>query len=219
MCVLDGRNCLWGQSMSSIDFSPVRPLVCGAGHRELYGVTGFEDPKHWCNLALRGRPAQTAPSDAPSTFWMAHRRRTGPAGVAPQESSIVIAWNGTRRTAAQAKRWTPSMSSETRGRSDGRGRRAPRIALKIHFGAVPMSPLVRARQRRSVFARQIRQREEPRHSSRCGPRRQIRLILSNPARCRRKAAIPARRQARPAQPSQNAVDRRSFERAEIKNKF
>lgn len=49
----DGRNCLWGQSIGDIDFTRVRPLVCGAGHRALYGVTGFEDPNHWCNLALK----------------------------------------------------------------------------------------------------------------------------------------------------------------------
>ena len=55
----DGANCLWGQSLRDIDFSRVRPLVCGAAHRALYGVTGFEDPNHWCNLALR--PTQTGP--------------------------------------------------------------------------------------------------------------------------------------------------------------
>jgi hypothetical protein len=49
----DGRSCLWGQSIGDIDFPKVRPLVCGAGHRKLYGVTGFEDPNHWCNLALK----------------------------------------------------------------------------------------------------------------------------------------------------------------------
>jgi hypothetical protein len=51
----DGRNCLWGQSIGDIDFTKVRPLVCGPVHRNLYGVTGYEDPNHWCNLALRGR--------------------------------------------------------------------------------------------------------------------------------------------------------------------
>src|SRR5262245_26271465 len=56
----DGRNCLWGQKMSDIDFARVQPLVCGAAHRRLYGVTGFEDPKHWCNLALRP-PAPSPP--------------------------------------------------------------------------------------------------------------------------------------------------------------
>jgi hypothetical protein len=49
----DGRNCLWGKTIGEIDFTRVRPLVCGAGHRKLYGVTGFEDPNHWCNLAVR----------------------------------------------------------------------------------------------------------------------------------------------------------------------
>jgi hypothetical protein len=44
---------LWGQSIGNIDFTRVRPLICGARHRELYGVTGFEDPNHWCNLALK----------------------------------------------------------------------------------------------------------------------------------------------------------------------
>ena len=50
----DGRNCLWGQNINQIDFSKVRPLVCGANHRAAWGVTGYEDPKHWCNLAKEG---------------------------------------------------------------------------------------------------------------------------------------------------------------------
>jgi len=49
----DGRTCLWGTKMGDIDFTRVKPLACGAAHRELYGVTGFEDPNHWCNRALR----------------------------------------------------------------------------------------------------------------------------------------------------------------------
>lgn len=51
----DGRSCLWGQSIGDIDFTKVRPLVCGPVHRKLYGVTGYEDPNHWCNLALSRR--------------------------------------------------------------------------------------------------------------------------------------------------------------------
>jgi hypothetical protein len=39
----------------TIDFTKVRPLVCGPVHRKLYGVTGYEDPNHWCNLALSRR--------------------------------------------------------------------------------------------------------------------------------------------------------------------
>jgi hypothetical protein len=67
----DGSNCLWGVAMGSIDFSKVKPLVCGAAHRRLYGVTGFEDPNHWCNLALKSgsasptRPDQPAPAAPP----------------------------------------------------------------------------------------------------------------------------------------------------------
>src|SRR4051812_17482319 len=48
----DAANCLWGKSIGEIDFTRVKPLVCRAAHRRLYGVTGFEDPSHWCNLAL-----------------------------------------------------------------------------------------------------------------------------------------------------------------------
>ena len=58
----DARNCLWGLSIGEIDFSKVRPLVCGAAHRTLYGVTGYEDPKHWCNLAQRQGLTQPAPA-------------------------------------------------------------------------------------------------------------------------------------------------------------
>jgi len=69
----DGANCLWGKRKDEIDFAKVRPLACGARHRELYGSTGFEDPRHWCNLALRLNgtppppPAAPAPSPPPAT--------------------------------------------------------------------------------------------------------------------------------------------------------
>lgn len=61
----DGSNCLWGKTKAEIDFTKVRPLVCGAAHRRLYGVTGFEDPGHWCNLAQRERTAQKPPPAPP----------------------------------------------------------------------------------------------------------------------------------------------------------
>jgi len=61
----DGASCLWGTRMGDIDFSKVKPLVCGAQHRRLYGVTGFEDPKHWCNLALGPQPATQRPPATP----------------------------------------------------------------------------------------------------------------------------------------------------------
>jgi len=47
----DGRDCLWGLNQSQIDFNRLHPLICGANHRAVWGVTGYEDPKHWCNLA------------------------------------------------------------------------------------------------------------------------------------------------------------------------
>lgn len=52
----DGGGCLWGQTYDQIDFNRLRPLVCGAEHRAKWGVTGYEDPKHWCSLArtMRG---------------------------------------------------------------------------------------------------------------------------------------------------------------------
>ena len=49
----DAHDCLWGVSIDSIDFARVKPLVCGAGHQQVYGETGFDNPKHWCNLAGR----------------------------------------------------------------------------------------------------------------------------------------------------------------------
>ena len=62
----DGARCLWGTRMADIDFSKVKPLVCGAQHRRLYGATGFEDPKHWCNLALGERTTQKPPATSPT---------------------------------------------------------------------------------------------------------------------------------------------------------
>jgi hypothetical protein len=50
--------------MGEIDFSRVKPLACGAAHRRLYRVTGFEDSAHWCNLAL-GEPTTQKPAATP----------------------------------------------------------------------------------------------------------------------------------------------------------
>lgn len=46
----DAKNCLWGQSSSDIDFSKLKPLICGKMHRRLYGVYGYENSKHWCSI-------------------------------------------------------------------------------------------------------------------------------------------------------------------------
>jgi len=47
----DESSCLWGVAKADIDFNRLKPLVCGDMHRAKYGVTGYEDPKHWCNYA------------------------------------------------------------------------------------------------------------------------------------------------------------------------
>ena len=49
----NGGGCLWGVSYEQIDFSRLQPVVCGEQHRARWGVTGYENPLHWCNLARR----------------------------------------------------------------------------------------------------------------------------------------------------------------------
>ncbi len=49
----NGASCLWGLSYEQIDFARLKPLVCGEALRARWGVTGYEDPKHWCSLARR----------------------------------------------------------------------------------------------------------------------------------------------------------------------
>jgi hypothetical protein len=49
----DSRNCLWGQDLKHVRLNDVHPLICGANHHAQWGVTGYENPKHWCNLAKR----------------------------------------------------------------------------------------------------------------------------------------------------------------------
>jgi trypsin-like peptidase len=47
----DGSGCLWGVPYEQIDWARVKPVVCGEVHKSIWGVTGYEDPKHWCSLA------------------------------------------------------------------------------------------------------------------------------------------------------------------------
>jgi hypothetical protein len=49
----DGGRCLWGHTYDQIDFKRLRPLACGEEHRAKWGLTGYENLKHWCNLARR----------------------------------------------------------------------------------------------------------------------------------------------------------------------
>jgi len=55
----DGNGCLWGQTYDDIDFSKLKPLECGDMHKALWGVTGYDDPKHWCSVAkvVKGNPS------------------------------------------------------------------------------------------------------------------------------------------------------------------
>jgi len=47
----DQAGCLWGVAIADLDFGKLKPLECGDMHYARWGVTGYEDPKHWCNLA------------------------------------------------------------------------------------------------------------------------------------------------------------------------
>jgi len=56
----DGKNCEWGSvSCSEIivaDPSGVAgqdPLVCGADHDSIYGITGYDDTSHWCYQSIQ----------------------------------------------------------------------------------------------------------------------------------------------------------------------
>ena len=47
----NAAGCLWGLRLAQVDWTKLKPLVCGEGHRAAWGVTGYDDPRHWCNLA------------------------------------------------------------------------------------------------------------------------------------------------------------------------
>jgi hypothetical protein len=111
----DGANCLWGKSVAEIDFAKVKPLACGARHRELYGSTGFEDPKHWCNLALRlsgatppPAPAQPTPAPPPATTT----RPPPPPAPTPSAGPRLSDWSPWARAAdvdyRYRVRWDPA---------------------------------------------------------------------------------------------------------------
>lgn len=52
----DARNCLWNQGYEKNkphpDEKDIKPLVCGDGHKNAWGSTGYSSPDHWCNKAL-----------------------------------------------------------------------------------------------------------------------------------------------------------------------
>ncbi|OQR85635.1 protein kinase [Achlya hypogyna] len=45
----DGRSCTWVQSKGKCDSTPSDALACGAMHKRIYGITGYDDPTHWCS--------------------------------------------------------------------------------------------------------------------------------------------------------------------------
>ncbi|EQC28268.1 TKL protein kinase [Saprolegnia diclina VS20] len=67
---LDGRSCNWVKTSSKCDSSPSDALACGAMHKKLYGITGYDDPSHWCyKVRLVLSPVTDTPvTDAPTTL-------------------------------------------------------------------------------------------------------------------------------------------------------
>lgn len=57
----DGANCKWQRDSTSckqlVDDPPapseLRPLTCGPAYKELYGSTGYDNPKHWCAVGKK----------------------------------------------------------------------------------------------------------------------------------------------------------------------
>ena len=49
----NARQCLRGLNEDQIDQTRIKPLICGANHKAVWGVTGYEDPKSWCSVLKR----------------------------------------------------------------------------------------------------------------------------------------------------------------------
>lgn len=45
-----GNGCAWGYSGPTDQNAP--PLMCGDMHKRIYGITGYENPNHWCSRGL-----------------------------------------------------------------------------------------------------------------------------------------------------------------------
>lgn len=57
----DGANCSWSDIMACPDRlnnmpENINPLVCGTAHQALYGITGYDDPNHWCSVVQSLKP-------------------------------------------------------------------------------------------------------------------------------------------------------------------
>ncbi|OQS06374.1 kinase [Thraustotheca clavata] len=70
---LDGTSCDWVKSSSKCDNSPSEALSCGEMHLQLYGITGYDDPNHWCYKVRKvlgpstTTPVTVAPTIVPTT--------------------------------------------------------------------------------------------------------------------------------------------------------
>jgi len=64
----DGANCLWSSNcaatLSEYESASLDPLVCGAMHYSLYGITGYNEATHWCYLGWEAlKPWYCIPSE------------------------------------------------------------------------------------------------------------------------------------------------------------
>lgn len=55
---LDGKNAVWAQSKDKLPVPTANgqgivPLVCGSQHKSAWGVTGYDQPGHWCLSAYK----------------------------------------------------------------------------------------------------------------------------------------------------------------------
>lgn len=67
----DGKNCLWKQKMPLNEVNAPnkewQPVACGDMHKQLWGKTGYENPRHWCAKGYRALADSTElPKPSPS---------------------------------------------------------------------------------------------------------------------------------------------------------
>ncbi|KAF0695111.1 hypothetical protein As57867_014004, partial [Aphanomyces stellatus] len=68
----NSKDCLTGQNCAALVASnaePKAPLVCGCKHLAVWGSTGYNNPRHWCNAAkaaLGATPTNEACTSAPT---------------------------------------------------------------------------------------------------------------------------------------------------------
>jgi hypothetical protein len=75
---LDGRSCWKDSQQTCYDKveSPGKPtttLTCGAQHKKIWGVTGYEDKSHWCSV-VRGfyaNPSEFCKQSQKQALWYA----------------------------------------------------------------------------------------------------------------------------------------------------